>query len=66
MANIILHVGGMHCGLCVTRIERVLREIGSEGKVDLESATVTIVDDRSTFKFEKIKEAIEDLGYTVK
>lgn len=65
MANVTWNVEGMSCGHCVSAIEKALREIGAEGKVDLAAKKVNIQYDETKLQPEAIKEAIEEQGYDV-
>ncbi|GIQ67645.1 copper chaperone [Xylanibacillus composti] len=65
MANLSLKVEGMSCGHCVSAVEKALREIGAQGKVDLEAKKVDIEYDDSKLQPQAIKEAIEGQGYDV-
>ncbi len=61
----IVKIGGMHCATCVTTIENSLKKL--DGTIDVvvnlatEKATVNY--DPSVVSKEKIKKAIEDVGY---
>jgi copper chaperone len=65
MKNVKLKVEGMSCNHCVVSIEGALRKIGSKGKVDLASDTVTVEYNDTTLSLDQIKETIEDQGYDV-
>ncbi|WP_257350653.1 cation transporter [Pseudalkalibacillus decolorationis] len=65
MKTVDLRVEGMSCGLCIVTIEGVLQEIGTKGKVDLKTSTVTVEYDENSLSLEKIKEAIDGKGYEV-
>jgi copper chaperone CopZ len=57
---------GMHCQSCKERIEKYLpMETGVKDlKVDLDKKEVTIVFNPQKTTLEKLKKAVEDLGYT--
>lgn len=65
MANTVLKVEGMSCGHCVSAVEKALKEIGAEGKVDLAGKKVEINYDESKVSEAALKEAIEEQGYDV-
>jgi len=65
MNEVILKVDGMSCGHCVSSVEKVLQEIGAEGKVNLASKTVTVQYDNQKVSMKNIVAAIEDQGYDV-
>lgn len=65
MANTVLKVEGMSCGHCVSVVEKALKEIGAEGKVDLAGKKVEINYDESKVSEAALKEAIEEQGYDV-
>ena len=65
MKNVTLQVRGMSCQHCVNAIEKALKEIGAEGKVDLQNNKVDVSYDEQQLSLEKIKEAIEEQGYDV-
>ncbi len=56
-------IDGMMCMKCVGRVENALKNLGVDYKVSLENkeavVTADVVDDG------KLKDAIEDLGFTV-
>ncbi|CAM3432833.1 MULTISPECIES: copper ion binding protein [Brevibacillus] len=66
MKNITLNVEGMSCNHCVMTIEKTLKELGANGKVDLAAKTVEVSYEEGAVTVESIKEAIEDQGYDVK
>ena len=53
-----LSVPGMHCSKCVARIEAALAKAGIDGRVELESKTVTVPEDRAA----EVIELLDDLG----
>lgn len=65
MQNVTLKVEGMSCGHCVNSVEGALKEIGAKAKVDLNAGQVSIEFDESKLNLDKIKEAIEEQGYSV-
>lgn len=65
MSNLILKVDGMSCNHCVNAIEKAMKELGAQGKVDLASKLVEVEYDDSKLSEQAIKEAIEEQGYDV-
>lgn len=65
MSSIILKVEGMSCNHCVNTVEKAMKELGAEGKVNLASKLVEVEYDESKLSVEAIKEAIEEQGYDV-
>ncbi|MGG1660425.1 copper ion binding protein [Brevibacillus sp. NRS-1366] len=65
MKNITLNVEGMSCNHCVNTVEKTLKELGAEGKVNLAAKTVEVAYDENGVTLEAIKEAIEEQGYDV-
>ncbi|MBP1973038.1 copper ion binding protein [Cohnella thailandensis] len=65
MTNVTLKVQGMSCQHCVHSIEGALKEIGAQGKVNLQDDSVDVAFDVSKVSLEQIKEAIEEQGYDV-
>lgn len=65
MSSIILKVEGMSCNHCVNTVEKAMKELGAEGKVNLAGKLVEVEYDESKLSVEAIKEAIEEQGYDV-
>ncbi|OCT10528.1 copper resistance protein CopZ [Paenibacillus pectinilyticus] len=65
MSNIILKVEGMSCNHCVQSVEKAVKELGAEGKVNLANKEVDIQFDETHVSLAAIKEAIEEQGYDV-
>ncbi|MCY9665718.1 copper ion binding protein [Paenibacillus alginolyticus] len=65
MSNIILKVEGMSCNHCVNSVEKAVRELGAEGKVNLANKEVEVQFDETKLSIEAIKDAIEEQGYDV-
>jgi copper chaperone len=65
MSNIILKVEGMSCNHCVQAVEKAVKELGAEGKVNLANKEVDVRFDESQVSIDTIKEAIEEQGYDV-
>lgn len=65
MSSIILKVEGMSCNHCVNSVEKAVKELGAEGKVNLANKEVEVQFDGSKLSVEAIKDAIEEQGYSV-
>jgi copper chaperone len=65
MKQVTLQVNGMSCQHCVNSIEKALQQIGANGKVDLNSKSVTVEYDENRLSLDAVREAIEDQGYDV-
>lgn len=65
MTNVTLKVEGMSCGHCVNSVEGAIKELGAKGKVDLDNGIVSVEYDENQVTLEKVKEAIEEQGYSV-
>jgi len=63
-----INIGGMHCDMCVTSIEKGVNEL--EGivslEVSLEDSTAVVSFDKSKLEQSSIEKAIEKRGYTIK
>jgi copper chaperone len=65
MTNITLKVEGMSCGHCVNSVEKAMKSLGADAKVDLAAGSVSVEYDEKNISLDNIKEAIEDQGYSV-
>jgi len=65
MKQVTLQVNGMSCQHCVHSIEKALKEIGAQARVDLGGKTVTVEYDENNLTLDAVKEAIEEQGYDV-
>lgn len=65
MSSIILKVEGMSCNHCVNSVEKAIKELGAEGKVNLAGKMVEVQYDESKLSVQAITEAIEEQGYDV-
>lgn len=59
MEEKVFNVEGMSCAHCVARVEKAVKSVGAEGKVDLAAKTVTVKggDDAEIIR------AINEAGY---
>jgi copper chaperone len=65
LSSIILKVEGMSCNHCVNSVEKAVKELGAEGKVNLANKEVEVQFDERKLSVEAIKDAIEEQGYNV-
>lgn len=66
MKNIELEIEGMTCAHCERTVEEAIREAGAVGKASRANGSATVSYDESTVDLQKIREAIEENGYSVK
>ena len=59
----VLHIEGMRCGGCAGRVEKALKALGCEVKVDLEARTAAVTAE-NVCECAMIK-AVEELGFKV-
>ena len=61
-----LNIEGMHCGMCVSRIEKALKEIDgvSEATVSLEENRADVRYDSGMIKSEDMISVVEEAGYS--
>lgn len=64
MQHLALKIDGMSCGHCVARVEKALSRLDGVhvGRVEVGSAEIDY--DPARIPFERIREAIDDAGYT--
>jgi len=64
MEHMTLKIDGMSCGHCVARVEKTLKKLDgvNVGRVEIGSAEITY--DPSRTPFARIREALDDAGYT--
>ena len=55
-------ISGMHCEHCVARVEKALKALGENPKVDLKKG-IAVVEGKSSDS--DLKNAVEDLGFDV-
>jgi copper ion binding protein len=63
----VFRVQGMSCMHCKAAIEKALQALPgvAEAEVDLEGAAVRVVFEETAVTVEQMREAIEEVGYTV-
>ncbi|SHF28804.1 copper ion binding protein [Mariniphaga anaerophila] len=68
LAEVKMHVGGMHCEMCVASIEKGVGSV--EGvdsvKVALNDSSLVVLFNTDETSLDEIKQAVEKRGYTVK
>ena len=55
-------ISGMHCEHCVARVEKALKALGENPKVDLKKG-IAVVEGKSSDS--DLKNVVEDLGFDV-
>ena len=55
-------ISGMHCQHCVARVEKALKALGENPKIDLKKG-IAVVD--GTNSDVDLKNAVEDLGFDI-
>ncbi|MEE8319268.1 MAG: heavy metal-associated domain-containing protein [bacterium] len=65
-STISLKIEGMHCGMCVSRIEKALKELDgvSEATVSLEENRADVRYDSGSVKTGELIAAVEEAGYS--
>jgi copper ion binding protein len=65
-STISLKIEGMHCGMCVSRIEKALKELDgvSEAIVSLEENRANVRYESGSVKTEELIAAVEEAGYS--
>jgi copper chaperone len=63
--NVKLIVDGMSCGHCVASVEGAISKLGAIAMVDLASKQVEITFDPDQTTVDRLRVAIEDLGFDV-
>ena len=66
MAHLTLQIDGMSCGHCVARVEKALSKLDGVHVKRVEVGSAEIVYDPSRIPFERIRQAVDDAGYTVR
>ena len=65
MEKTIIRVDGMSCEHCVKAVTKAVKALSGIGgvSIDLEAGTVTVEHDPALSPLDKIRSAIEELGY---
>jgi len=64
MQHLTLRIDGMSCGHCVARVEKALSRLDGVGVTRVALGSAEIVYDPARTTFARIREAIDDAGYT--
>ena len=64
MEHLSIKIDGMSCGHCVARVEKALKALDGVHVVRVEIGTAEVVYDPAKTPFARIREAIDDAGYT--
>jgi len=64
MQHLTLKIDGMSCGHCVARVEKALSRLDGVGVRRVEIGSAEIDYDPARTPFARIRETIEDAGYT--
>ena len=64
MEHLTLKIDGMSCGHCVARVEKALRKLDGVSVNRVEIGAADLVYDPAKTPFARIREAIDDAGYT--
>lgn len=65
MKEVVLKVDGMSCQGCAAKVKGVLKHLGVEADVKLESGSVDVSYNEEQCTIDQIKAAIEEKGYEV-
>jgi len=64
MQHLTLKIDGMSCGYCVAHVEKALSRLDGVGVRRVEVGSAEIDYDPARTSFARIREAIDDAGYT--
>jgi copper ion binding protein len=64
MEQLTLKIDGMSCGHCVARVEKALKKLDGVSVNRVEIGAADLVYDPAKTPFARIREAIDDAGYT--
>lgn len=64
MEHLTLKIDGMSCGHCVARVEKALKQLDGAHVIRVEIGAAEVVYDPAKTPFARIREAIDDAGYT--
>ncbi len=65
MKTIELTVEGMTCGHCERSVEEALKKIGAQGKANSKTGLTQVTFDERKIDVEKIRDAINESGYSL-
>ena len=66
MERMTMTIGGMSCGHCVTQVSKALEEIEGVKVAQVQIGAATVEYDPSATTDARIREAVEEQGYTVR
>jgi copper chaperone CopZ len=64
MEHLTLKIDGMSCGHCVARVEKALKKLDGVNVERVEIGAADLTYDPAKIPFARIREAIDDAGYT--
>jgi copper chaperone CopZ len=64
MEHLNLKIDGMSCGHCVARVEKTLKKLDGVNVNRVDVGSADILYDPAKTPFAKIREALDDAGYT--
>lgn len=64
METMTLKIDGMSCGHCVARVEKALKKLEGVNVRKVQVGSADIVYDPERTPFRRIREALDDAGYT--
>lgn len=64
MHHLTLRIDGMSCGHCIARVEKTLSRLDGVNVIRVGLGSAEIAYDPARAPFERIREAIDDAGYT--
>ena len=64
MEHLNLKIDGMSCGHCVARVEKTLKKLDGVNVNRIDVGSADILYDPAKTPFAKIREALDDAGYT--
>jgi copper ion binding protein len=64
MEHLSIKIDGMSCGHCVARVEKALKKLDGVHVIRVEVGAAEVTYDPAQSPFAKIREAIDDAGYT--
>lgn len=64
MEHLSIKIDGMGCGHCVASVEKALKQLDGVNVIRVEVGAADVVYDPEKTPFARIREAIDDAGYT--